>query len=72
MSLGQLDAIEKGTQVVALDQKWGDQAAFGAVACADFLKNGVIRPNTQELLPVTKDNLAQSREDFLKICECAG
>lgn len=72
VSLGQLDAIERGTQVVALDQRWGDQAAFGAVACAEFLKNGKILPNTQELLPVTKENLAQAREDFLKICECAG
>ena len=72
VSLGQLDAIEKGTQVVALDQRWGDQAAFGAVACADFLKNGVIRPNTQELLPITKENLAEARKDFLAICECQG
>ncbi len=70
VSLGQLEAIEAGTQVVALDQRWGDQAAFGAVACAEFLKNGKILPNTQELLPVTKENLEQSREDFLKICEC--
>jgi len=72
VSLGQLAAIDKGTQVVALDQRWGDQAAFGAGACADFLKNGVIRPNTQELLPVTKDNLAEAKADFLKICECSG
>jgi ribose transport system substrate-binding protein len=70
VSLGQLDAVEKGVQVVALDQRWGDQAAFGAVACADFLKNGVIRPNTQELLPVTKENIAEARKDFLSICEC--
>ncbi|MBA2372673.1 MAG: substrate-binding domain-containing protein [Chloroflexi bacterium] len=70
VSLGQLDAIEKGVQVVALDQRWGDQAAFGAPACAEFLKNGKILPNTQELLPVTKENLAEAREDFLAICEC--
>jgi ribose transport system substrate-binding protein len=64
VSLGQLDGVERGVQVAALDQRWGDQAAFGAVACADFLKNGVIRPNTQELLPVTKDNLEEARADF--------
>ena len=47
--------IEKGIQVAALDQRWPDQAAFGGPACAQFLKNGVILPNTQTLLPVMKD-----------------
>jgi ribose transport system substrate-binding protein len=67
VSQGQLDAVEEGTQVAALDQRWGDQAAFGAVACADFLQNGVIRPNTQELLPVTQDKVAEARADFESI-----
>ncbi len=67
VSKGQLDAVEQGTQVAALDQRWGDQAAFGATACADFLKNGIIRPNSQELLPVTKANLAEARADFESI-----
>lgn len=67
VSKGQLDAVEEGTQVAALDQRWGDQAAFGAVACADFLENGIIRPNTQELLPVTQENVAQARADFESI-----
>ena len=49
VSKGQLDAIEKGIQVAALDQRWPDQAAFGGPACAQFLKNGVILPNTQTL-----------------------
>jgi len=40
VSIGQLDAIEAGTQIVALDQQWGDQAGFGALACAELLKNG--------------------------------
>ena len=48
-SKGQLDGIEKGIQVAALDQRWSDQAAFGGPACAQFLKNGVILPNTQTL-----------------------
>jgi ribose transport system substrate-binding protein len=64
VSKGQLDAVEQGTQVAALDQQWGKQAEFGALACADFLKNGIIRPNDQELLPVTKDNVVQARADF--------
>ena len=67
VSEGQLEGVEKGIQVAALDQKWGDQAAFGAVACADFLKNGIIRPNTQVLVPVTQENLEEAREEFRKI-----
>jgi ABC-type sugar transport system substrate-binding protein len=67
VSIGQLDAIEAGTQIVALDQQWGEQAGFGALACAEFLKNGKILPNSQVLLPVTKDNVVQARADFMKI-----
>lgn len=67
VSDGQLDAVEEGTQVAALDQGWGDQAAFGAVACAEFLTNGKILPNDQVLLPVTKENVVQAREDFHKL-----
>ena len=67
VSLGQLDAVKEGTQVAALDQKWGEQAGFGALACAQLLKNGVILPNSQVLLPVTQANEAQARADFLKI-----
>jgi ribose transport system substrate-binding protein len=60
-SYGQLDAIEKGIQIAAFDQRWPDQAGFGAVACAAFLKNGEILPNAQTLLPITKDNVAEAR-----------
>jgi ABC-type sugar transport system substrate-binding protein len=67
VSEGQMDGVERGIQVAALDQKWGDQAAFGAVACADFLANGVIRPNTQVLVPVTQENLEEAREEFRRI-----
>jgi ABC-type sugar transport system substrate-binding protein len=66
VSIGQLDAVEAGTQIVALDQQWGDQAGFGALACAEFLKNGKILPNTNVLKPVTKDNVAQARTDFMQ------
>lgn len=67
VSLGQLDGIEQGVQVAALDQRWGDQAAFGAMACAEFLTNGTILPNTQTLLPITEANLEEAREEFLQI-----
>jgi ribose transport system substrate-binding protein len=66
VSIGQLDAVEEGTQIAALDQAWGDQAGFGALACAQFLKNGVILPNTNVLKPVTKDNVDAAREEFMQ------
>jgi ABC-type sugar transport system substrate-binding protein len=67
VSKGQLDGIEKGIQVAALDQRWSDQAAFGGPACAQFLKNGVILPNTQTLLPVMKDQVAAARAELDRI-----
>ncbi len=65
-SLGQLDAIQKGTQVALLDQRWPDQAGFGAVACAALVKNGEILPNTQTLKPVMADGVDQARKDLAK------
>ena len=50
-----------------LDQKWPEQAGFGALACADFLANGVVRPNTQTLRPVPKEDVAQARTELEKI-----
>jgi ribose transport system substrate-binding protein len=67
VSIGQLDAIVAGTQIVALDQQWGDQAGFGALACANLLKTGTVLPNTNTLKPITKDNEVQARKDFLAI-----
>jgi len=69
VSYGQLDAIEEGIQVVALDQKWSEQAGFGALACADLFASGTIRPNTQELLPVTAENAAEARAELDAILE---
>ncbi len=63
-SLGQLDGIEKGIQVAQFDQRWPDQAGFGSVACAAFLKNGEILPNTQTLKAVLKDGVAAAREEL--------
>lgn len=67
VSIGQLDAIEAGTQIVALDQQWGDQAGFGALGCAELLKNGKVLPNTNTLKPVTTENVVEAREEFMKI-----
>ena len=63
-SKGQLAAIEEGTQVAQLDQRWPDQAAFGAPACAQFLKNGVILPNTQTLKAVLKPDVDEARKEL--------
>jgi ABC-type sugar transport system substrate-binding protein len=67
VSIGQLDAVEAGTQIVALDQQWGDQAGFGALACAELLKNGKVLPNTNSLKPITTENVVQARKDFMAI-----
>ena len=67
VSIGQLDAIEAGTQIVALDQQWGDQAGFGALGCAELLKNGNVLPNTNTLKPITTENVVQAREEFMAI-----
>lgn len=63
-SKGQLDAIDKGIQIAEFDQRWPDQAAFGAVACAALLKNGEILPNTQTLKAVLKDGTAEARKEL--------
>lgn len=61
-STGQLDGIEAGTQVAAFDQGWPQQAGFGAMACSVFLSTGKVMPNTQVLIPVTKDGVAAARK----------
>lgn len=64
VSYGQLDGIDEGVQVVALDQKWSEQAGFGALACAELFATGTVLPNTQELFPVTAANSAEARADL--------
>jgi ABC-type sugar transport system substrate-binding protein len=64
VSYGQLDGVERGIQVAALDQRWSEQAGFGAIACAEFLANGRILPNTQTLLPIQKDQVDVARRDL--------
>ncbi len=67
VSVGQLDGIDAGVQVAALDQAWTQQAGYGALACATFLKDGTVMPNTQELIAVTKANSAAAREELTAI-----
>ena len=69
LSEGQFQGIEAGIQVAALDQAWSQQAGFGALACAAFLKGGVVMPNTQELIPVTAANVAAAREGLNAIMQ---
>jgi len=66
VSSGQLDAIESGIQVAALDQRWPDQAAFGGPACATFLAKGKILPNTQTLRPILKPDVPAARAELAK------
>jgi ribose transport system substrate-binding protein len=60
----QIKAIQNGTQIALFDQKWWEQAGFGARACAEFLKNGKVLPNTQKLQVVTKANVDQALADL--------
>lgn len=63
----QTDAIRQGSQIALFDQKWWEQAGFGATACADFLKNGKVPANTQKLLVVDKANVESALADLDKI-----
>src|SRR5581483_9151337 len=42
----EIEALKNGTQIALFDQNWPQQAAFGAIACAKFIKDGTILPNT--------------------------
>jgi ribose transport system substrate-binding protein len=63
----QIEALQGGTQIALFDQKWPEQAGFGALACANYLKSGKILPNTQQLLVVTKQNYKKAQADLKKL-----
>jgi ribose transport system substrate-binding protein len=63
----QIDALKQGTQIALFDQKWPEQAGFGALACATFLKTGKVLPNTQHLSVVTKGNYKQAIADLNRL-----
>jgi ABC-type sugar transport system substrate-binding protein len=63
----QVEAIRNDTQIALFDQKWAEQAGFGALACADYFANKIVRPNTQELTVVTKDNLDATLAELEKL-----
>jgi ribose transport system substrate-binding protein len=57
----QIDAIKNGIQIALFDQKWWQQAGFGATACATFLKTGRVIPNTQTLQVINVTNYKQAQ-----------
>lgn len=57
----QVAALKNGTEIALYDQNWPQQAAFGAIACAEFMKTGKVLPNTQRLTIVTKANLKSAQ-----------
>jgi ribose transport system substrate-binding protein len=65
LSVEQLDAVDSGVQIAALDQAWPQQSGFGAVACAMFLKYGKVAPNVNALDPFTKERGTKEARDFL-------
>lgn len=56
----QIAAIKNGTEIGLFDQNWPQQAAYGAVACAQFMKTGKVFPNIQVEHAITKANLTQA------------
>jgi ABC-type sugar transport system substrate-binding protein len=63
----EIAAIKSGTQIALFDQNWPQQAAFGAIACAQFMKTGKVLPNTQRLTVLSKANLAQAQAKLADI-----
>jgi ribose transport system substrate-binding protein len=64
----EIAAIKNGTQIALFDQNWPQQAAFGAVACSEFMKHpGKVLPNTQRLTVLTKANLTQAQAKLANI-----
>ncbi len=67
ISYALLDGIERGVQVVALDERLSEQAGFGALACAELFANGRILPNTLTLLPIQVEQVDAARADLDRI-----
>jgi ABC-type sugar transport system substrate-binding protein len=63
----EIAALKNGTQIALFDQNWPQQAAFGAIACAEFMKTGKVLPNTQHLTVITKANLASAQAKLADI-----
>jgi ABC-type sugar transport system substrate-binding protein len=63
----QIAALQNNTEIALFDQKWPQQAGFGALACANFLKTGKVLPNSQSLFVVTKANYKQAEADLKKL-----
>jgi ribose transport system substrate-binding protein len=63
----QIAALQNNTEIALFDQKWPEQAGFGALACANFLKTGKVLPNSQRLSVITKQNYAQAEAALKKL-----
>jgi ABC-type sugar transport system substrate-binding protein len=63
----QIAALQNGTEIALFDQKWPEQAGFGALACANYLKTGKVLPNTQVLAVVDKQNYKQAQATLAKL-----
>jgi ribose transport system substrate-binding protein len=63
----QVDALKTGTEIALYDQKWPEQAGFGALACATFMKTGKILPNSQKLSVITKENYKSALAALAKL-----
>ena len=68
VSIGQLDAIEAGTQIVALDQQWGEQAGLrrARLCRAPQERQGPARTPTSSSRSRRRTSW-QAREEFMAI-----
>ncbi len=58
----QVAAVKAGNQIAMFDQNWPQQAAFGAIACSEFMKTGKVLPDSQSEVAITKQNLASAQK----------
>ena len=63
----EIAALKNGHADRALRPELAAAGGFGAIACAYFLKNGKVLPNTQRLTVITKANLASAQKKLADI-----
>jgi len=58
----QVAAVKAGQEIAMFDQNWPQQAAFGAIACSQFMKTGKVLPNSQTEVAITAQNLSSAQK----------
>jgi ABC-type sugar transport system substrate-binding protein len=66
VDLSNLAGIADGTQIATLDQNYLAQSQFPALACAAYLKNGKVLPNTNVPAVIKASNVDAAKATFIK------